>query len=452
MTPSLPSRVRLVILEHEEEARSDLKKVLETEGRIEILGEAAGGQEALRLVRELSPDCILIDGDMPELEGLTAAETINLEAPHVGIIIVSAHGGQEQLRRAMAAGAREYLTRPIAPPELIDAVMRVAALGRKRRELYEARLGGQIRRKPGAVVSVFSAKGGVGKTTIATNLAVSLVRDFGKQVVLADLDLQFGDVTVMLDLVPQRSFADIGVDRGGPAAASDPADLESCLSIHSTGLKVLAAPPRPEEAELVTASCVGSALDTLRTMFEFVVVDTPPFFQDTVLAALDRSDQILLVASLDLPTAKNVKLSMDVMARLKYPKEKVRLVLNRSSKEIGMQPELLERHLGLPISNHIPSDGRIVVEAANRGVPFVVAHPRAPISASLRRLAASVCGIDGDGGAEALSGAEARGDGQPMAVAREVSSLEEARTGSSSGSPGVFQRLFKRGRDGDVSP
>ncbi len=364
--------------------RESLRRLLEFHQDIEVVGEAADGEEAVNQARLLEPDVILMDINMKPVDGITATEVITTELPRSVIVMMSVQGEQEYLRQAMAAGARDYLTKPFGTDELINTIHN--AYEREARRWLQVVPGPGFPEHQGKVITVFSAKGGVGKTTIATNLAALISHELQKTVAIVDLDLQFGDVSVLLDFEPRRTIIDLVA-----AGEWGPEEVRGCLHQYSPKLKVLAAPARPEEAELVTGSHIKQLIESLRPLADFIIIDTAQNFQEPVLAALDESDEIAIIATLDIPTVKNVRLCLDVMQGvLEYPVDKTKLVVNRDAEDIGIKAAFLEEKLGISICARIPSDGRLAVQAANTGLPFVLSSPRAPISQGIRELARQI--------------------------------------------------------------
>ncbi|GAB4260005.1 response regulator [Thermincola ferriacetica] len=373
--------IKVLIADDVAETRENIKRLLQFEKEITVVGEAVDGEDVIRQTGKLNPDIILMDINMPELDGIKATEAISLKYPKTSIIIISVQGEVEYVRRAMAAGAREYMVKPFTSDELAGTIKNVYDFEMKRKIQAADPLKLMDNKDP-QIITVFSTKGGVGKTTIVTNLAVSLFHETRKKVVIVDLDLQFGDVAVMMNVIPKRTITELIQDIG----SLDAEILESYLVPHSSGVRVLPAPTRPEYAELITAAHVEKILNTLKQKYDYIIVDTPPFFHETTLTALDICQQILLIVSLDLPTIKNVKLGLEVLESLHH-KGKVKLILNRSSNEIGIKCSDMERSLGMKVAAHIPSDGRVVVGAVNKGVPFVISQPGAKISQSVKELA-----------------------------------------------------------------
>ena len=233
-------------------------------------------------------------------------------------------------------------------------------------------------RSRGRVLTVFSAKGGCGKTTVATNLAAVLADRRQAPGVLVDLDLAFGDVAIALQLFPSHTIAD-AISLGATLDAQGVAGL---LTPHSPGLTTLVAPLEPGVASSIPAELVGRILDVLREQYDFVVVDTPPAFDDQVLAAFDRSDVIALLATLDIPAVKNLKLTLETMELLNYPPERYCVVMNRSDAKVGLALSDVEKTLGTTVVAQIPSS-RDVPASTNRGVPLALEQPRHPVTLAL---------------------------------------------------------------------
>jgi pilus assembly protein CpaE len=300
---------------------------------------------------------------------------------------MSVQGEQEYLRKAMIAGAKDYLTKPFSGNELLQAIKQVYATEQNRRKVvaFEPKSA-----EPGKIITIFSTKGGVGKTTIASNLAVALNQTTGTRVGLVDADLQFGDIALFLNLLPRVTIAELVRD----IDSLDDKLLDSYLTSYADGVRVLAAPLRPEQAEVVTGPHMTAILKAMRAAYKYVIVDTTPAFNEAMLAALDISDMVLVVAAMDLPTIKNVKLCLEIMDSLDYPQNKVHLVLNRAQSDGGMDISEAEDSLRRTFAATLPSDGKTVVSSVNRGIPFVTTNPNTPVSQSIFNLAAIL--TDGD--------------------------------------------------------
>ena len=316
--------------------------------------------------------------------------------------MMSVQGEADYLRRSMLAGAREFLVKPFSSDELTASIRQVSARERDKQSRMQMvpvatngtgtpdgtpRTGGSG--EPGQVVAVFSPKGGVGRTTVAVNLAIAAASELGKKVVIVDASFQFGDVGVLLNLNPKsKSIADLIPELDTGTLDS----LDTFLINHTAGVSVLLAPPSPETAEMITANGVKVILEALRKTHDLVVVDCTSYFNDTTLAVLDASDVILTMLSLEITSIKNMRLFLEVAEQLGYEKGKVRLILNRADSALGIRVADVEHSIGRKVDETIVSDGRSVVYALNRGVPFFLSNREAQVSQDILRLARSVVG------------------------------------------------------------
>jgi len=355
----------------------------------EALVQALGGDVAVlpsvdSLLRHLEQnpqeDVAVLASSVDAAVAFELAETMRVTRPALGIILVRRRFDTALLADAMRSGLREVVVdRDVA--SLVVAVRRANEVARKMRDHEGEEAAGGAHRY-GKVLTVFSAKGGCGKTTVATNLAAILAGDGRRQVCILDLDLAFGDVAIAMQLFPAHTIAD-----AVPLAGSlDEKGVSALLTPHSPGLTTLVAPVEPGTAESVPSNLVGELLQVLRAMFDFVVVDTPPAFTDHVLAALDVSDLVLLLATLDIPALKNLKLTLETLDLLNFPHERWRVVLNRADSKVGLSLSEVEKTLRVPISVQVPSS-RAVPASINRGVPIALDEPNHPVSQSLRQFA-----------------------------------------------------------------
>jgi pilus assembly protein CpaE len=388
----MADRIRVVIVDDIPETREHLTKLLGFEPDIEVVGAAASGIEALEMASRLHPDVVLMDINMPGMDGIATTEQLSANVPTTAIVMMSVQGEADYLRRSMLAGAREFLVKPFSSDELVASIRQVHQRERdKVSRMIErpSHANGKAgdHRPPGRIVSVFSPKGGVGRTTIAVNLAIAAATELGKKVVLVDGSLQFGDVGVLLNLNPKnKSIADLIPEMG----QGDPESVEHVIVNHSSGVQVLLAPPSPEMAELITTAYLRKVLEQLRASHDLVVVDTWPWFHETTLSLLDISDVILTVLTLEITNIKNTRLFLEVAEQLGYPDEKIRLVLNRADSALGIRVADVQNSIGRKIDETIVSDGRSVVYALNRGVPFVLSNREAQVSQDILRLARAI--------------------------------------------------------------
>jgi len=390
----MTDRIKVLIVDDIPETRDHLSKLLGFESDVEVVGAAAGGPEAVQMAAALKPDVVLMDINMPGMDGITATEKLAAEVPTASVIMMSVQGEADYLRRSMLAGAREFLVKPFSSDELTASIRQVWTREKEKLSRFAPVVAAPEPRSngsgdPASVVALFSPKGGVGRTTVSVNMAVAAAQE-GKRVVLVDASFQFGDVGVLLNLNPRnKSIADLASEiQSGEQYDS----LDGFLVAHSSGVKVLLAPPTPEQAELVNPAAVKTVLETLRGEHDLIVVDCPSSFNETTLAVLDEADLILTLLTLEITSVKNMRLFLEVCEQLGYGPEKIRLVLNRADSTLGIRVADVEHSIGRKVDHTIVSDGRSVVYALNRGVPFFLSNREAQVSQDIQRLAAAVTG------------------------------------------------------------
>ena len=383
----MAGKIRVLVVDDFAEARASVAKLLQFEDDIEMVGGAEDGPSALERSKELQPDIILMDINMPGMDGIRATEAIAGEVPMSQVIMMSVQGETDYLRRAMLAGARDFLVKPFGADELANTIRRVYELDADRRARIAAmtRLSGrETQARKGRIVTMFSPKGGVGRTVIGVNLAVAIRVLTGARVALADCNLQFGDIGIMLNLAGNKTIQDL-LHR--EADEMTPEVLESVMVTHSSGVRVLLAPPRPEVAELFTADHMKSVLQALQRDFDYIVVDTWTTFQDLMLTIFDLAERIVLLTTLDIPAVKNIRMFLEVCEALGYSHDKVSLVLNRADSTGGINVEDIEESLRHKVAARLVSAGPLVTASINSGVPFVVSQPEAQISRNVFQVA-----------------------------------------------------------------
>lgn len=344
---------------------------------------------------------IVLGPGVSEAEAFAISDYMRVHRPVLGVVLVRRQVTTALMQAAMRAGVRQVVDlRDGLGLQSAVAETSNLAVALRQQSPVPVQTGPRAR---GRVVTVFSAKGGCGKTTLATNLAAALAERGRRQVCLVDLDLTFGDVAIALQLFPAHTIAD-----AVPMAESlDLNAVQAILTPHSPGLTTLVAPIDPGTAESVSPVLVGRIVEMLRDQFDYVVVDTPPAFDDHVLAAFDASDVIALMATLDVPALKNLKVALEALDLLGYEREKWRIVLNRADSKVGLTVADVEATLKTGISLHIPSS-RDVPAAINRGVPIVLDDVKHPVSQAITEFAREL--VTSASSAEAREQVGARGE------------------------------------------
>ena len=372
-TISLP----VAVVDHDEATRTRLATEL---GQYAVAFSTVSELES-RL--PATPAIVVFGPSCAEGANLIEMEQLLRTRPDVGAILLASELTTDLFQRAMRTGVRDVLSAPVEPDQLNDAVRRVAEGISQIAAAAPPPPVVAASHELGQVVTVFSTKGGAGKTVVAVNLAVALARRSERPVVLVDADLQFGDCAVMLKLAPQRTIVDVV----GAMEHLDAALLGDMLARHErSGLLVLPAPLEPAFADQVSAEYMTQIIDLLRTMAAFVVIDTPAYFNEIVLSLIELSDDVLLVAGMDVPNIKNVKIGLQTLRMLNTPMSKLHLVLNRANAKVKLDVSEVERTLQVRADSQIPSDVAVPT-SVNKGNPVVLDAPKSGVARSLEALA-----------------------------------------------------------------
>lgn len=401
------NKYRVLIVDDVAETRENVRKLLQFEADVEVVGVARTGREAIEMGQELEPDVILMDINMPDMDGIAATEAIRQKKPFVQVVILSVQGDPNYMRRAMLAGARDFLTKPPMGDELISAIRRAGTMAHQEK----AKGGGGtaaltssglpsvpgFSSSLGKIITFFSPKGGTGCTTLAVNLGIALNND-ETQSVIVDGNLQFGDVAVFINEQGKNTILDLAsiVDELDPEIVGD-----VMVKHGDSGIHVLAAPPRPEQAEAVSGGQFAQILQYLRRLYAYVIVDTPSMLTDVVLSSVDESDIVVLVATQDIPSIKNSRLFLDLASSMGVERERIVFALNKYDKRIGITPEKIGENLKVEVSAIIPLDERVVIPSVNRGIPFILGNQTQPASRGILSLAgkirSSIASIEAEG-------------------------------------------------------
>ena len=376
---------RVIVIDQDQVARSEVQKMLALSG-FAVLGEAGYGIEAVSLAKETEPDVVIVSVEEPVVRALQTVEAVADLLPQSPIVTYSSIKDPASMRKAMLAGVSDYLITPVREEELINSVHSVLAQEERR----QARISGEMDEPVacGTVLTVFGAKGGIGKTTISTNLATALVQKTNQSVVVVDLDTRFGDVAILMDIPVERSIADLAL----PEEEINRELLQDCLYTHNTGVTILPAPVRPTDWRHIHAGHIERVVTLLAQTYDYVILDTPGTFNDIVARSLELATLVLLVATVDMASLKDTLLAIDMLRSWNYPQEKVKLVINATNEASNVQPQEVKRMLGREVFWSIPYD-RNISTSTQLGMPVVVTKPNAKASESLIEMAYALSGV-----------------------------------------------------------
>jgi pilus assembly protein CpaE len=386
-------KIRVVIVDDIAETRENIRKLLQFEPDVEVVGVARTGREAIDISKDVKPDVLLMDINMPDMDGIAATEIIRKTVPFAQIVILSIQNDPNYMRRAMLAGARDFLTKPPTIDELNSAIRRAGAMAHEERLKIPQVSGPQTAMTGGSyplgsvlaggkVITFYSPKGGTGCTTLATNLAICLNNE-DTSVVIVDANLQFGDVAVFLNEQGKFSILDLA-----PRADElDPEIVNSVTIRHSqSGIKILAAPMKPEQSDMVTSEQFSKVIRYLRNMYSYIIIDTASSLQNITASAINNSDLLILLTTQDIPSIKNSRLFLDETDALGFDRRRIIFVMNKFDKRIGITAEKVSENLKQEISTVIPFEERVIV-SVNRGIPFLLVDKSRPLSRSILTLA-----------------------------------------------------------------
>lgn len=387
-------KILVVVVDDIDESREMILRMLQFDPTIEVVGTARTGLEAIDAAQKLKPDVMVMDINMPDMDGITATENIRKKVPFIQVVILSVQNDANYMRRAMLAGARDFLTKPPMIDELTAAIRRAGALAQEERfkeavvssgltgSLNPARLAGV----DGKIIVVYSPKGGAGTTTIATNLAVCM-KDAENKVALVDADLLFGDVAVFLNEHTKNTALDL-LDRVNEL---DPDIIEDVMTVNKqTGIHILAAPNQSEMTDNGIGEPFSKILTYLRQIYHYIIIDTPSYLTDITQSCLDIADLIVLVTTQEIPAIKDINQFLTITDASKIERGRILFVMNRYDRKIAISPERVGESLKQPVLVAIPFEDRVIPNSVNRGVPFIAENKMLPASKSILQLAETI--------------------------------------------------------------
>jgi pilus assembly protein CpaE len=358
-----------------------IQSTLPDHNGIEVVGIINGIEESWRTLQETSPDLLVVACEGYSDRALYFIDSAVKQQPERPVVVLTTGSPNGFVRRVFESGADDIVTLPEAPERIAFALEKAVARRRG------AAIASGIATAP--MICVLGPKGGTGKTLVATNLTVALALA-GHKAALVDIDLQFGDVGLALGLRPDKTIYDLARSGG----SLDEEKLDAYLMRHSSGARILLAPTRPDHASSVGVDFLRDVFANLRSMHDYVVVDTPPGFTPEVIAAIDSSTHICIVGMLDSPSLKNTKLGLETLELMGYDPARISLVLNRADTRVGITREDVEAIIGRAPEVFVPSDRQIPI-SVNDGTPIVLSEDRSEAARSFRKLAGLYTDDDG---------------------------------------------------------
>jgi pilus assembly protein CpaE len=381
----VPKNLEVVVVDPDINSRADTIRAL-TLAHFAVTGDAGFGIDAVTMAKQKAPDVIVLSMEEPVARASQTMTALADALPETPIIVYSSLSDAASVRRAMVAGARDYLVKPPRPEELARAIFSVLEQEERRRSRMSGDTAESAAR--GTVITVFGAKGGIGKTTISTNLASALARHSNASVAIVDMDTRFGDVAIMMDVVVEFSIADVGRNMESVTRET----MVDYLVQHSSGVNILPAPLHPTEWGSISRHHITRIIDLLSQTHDYVVIDTPGAFNELVATALECANIILLITSMDIASIKDTALALEMLRAAAVSQDKVKLIINQSTAANSLRPEDVERVLDYEVYWRIPHD--VAVSSSNQlGRPIVLAKPYARASRAITDIAFNLAGL-----------------------------------------------------------
>lgn len=373
--------LRILVVADATPMRDDVVDAVQKENALELVGTATSPSQALTTTRNTEPDIVLVDETLGDTSTLALMEDMATRYPALTVVAMTREGHMDFARQAMLAGARGFVTFPSADDELPQALRQIHNLEWTRRSRPTVEPTEPRRRAGGKVIAVYSPKGGVGKTTLSVNLGVALADQGDERVALMDANPQFGHLGLVLNVHANYNLMDLI----SQSEEMDPELIEGMMASHSSGVEVLLAPSEIERADAFPSGTMAELVSNLRTMFDWVVVDTWPVLSESTLDVLETSDQVLLPMIPDITCLRDTRQFLDLAESLNFSLNKFDIIVNRAT-EGGLDQSAIEDALKRKVVLEIPQDDPLVTHSLNRGIPLVTSHTRSPVSKAVRHL------------------------------------------------------------------
>lgn len=372
--------IKILIVDDIPETVDSVKRMLSFDENLVVIGHADDGRSALTQVRKLDPDVVLMDINMPDMDGITATQHIRQRYPYTQVVILSVQNDLSYMRRAMRAGAHDFLPKPPMMDDLLSVVKRAGEISIEQRSMANSAMNmgtsisspgviPRISMLNGKVITIYSPKGGAGCTTVTANLGIAL-RSKKNKVLLVDGNSQYGELPVFMSLQPRFNILDL-LPR---IEEMDAEEISTTVSIHEpTGIDILPAPPRLEMADQVDAEQFSQMIETLRRHYNYILIDTSSYLNDVTLSAIEKADINLLLSTPEIPALKNINSFLTLYNQLGFDPEKILFILNFYDRRSGISPERISESLHQEIVLALPLDEKYELrEAVKRGVPLMM--------------------------------------------------------------------------------
>ncbi len=379
-------KIKVIILDNNLEERFDIENSLANVDYIDLARTPDDFEEAQAIIETDFVDVILISRNFDE-DGYIVAEKLSTEFVDKATIIIEKEINEDTMYKAIFSGAKDVILLPIKANKLVDSIYKANKLTKKRLEYQKKAIISKKKKSGyGQVYTVFSTKGGTGKTFFATNLAITLLKETGKKVVLLDFDLDYGNITLALDIIPKFTINDVIDDLKN----LDSDYVETFLTKHESGLRVLATSKDSNSNDFINSEQIQTILKALQSAYDYIIIDMSSRFNDATNPAFVFSEKLYLITTPEIMSVKNIKGAITTLTDFNYPKNKISVVLNKFSKNSDIRSSDIEKIIGFDILYKVPDDYLKVTASLNQGIPYVHKYPRSEIAKSFINIVKSI--------------------------------------------------------------